>query len=175
MPCPCVLTVFLRSPMKISVLYLKIGPVLVAARSKTWVARLLILWVRIPPGAWMCVCCECCVLSGRGFCDGLITRPKESYRLWCVVVCDLETPWMGRPWPTGGCCAKKKITFTYAGIESPAVPLTHCSSWPKFGPLWQSLKQTKIQTKKIWLHTFFPQENVRSITEVKLEWTALQN
>jgi len=24
------------------------------------------------------------VLSGRGLCDGLITRPEESYRLWCV-------------------------------------------------------------------------------------------
>ena len=33
----------------------------------------------------------CCVLSGRGLCDGLITRPEESYRVWCVVVCDLET------------------------------------------------------------------------------------
>ena len=32
----------------------------------------------------------CCVLSGRGLCDELITRPEESYRLWCVVVCDLE-------------------------------------------------------------------------------------
>jgi len=31
------------------------------------------------------------VLSGRGLCDELITRPEESYRLWCVVVCDLET------------------------------------------------------------------------------------
>ena len=37
------------------------------------------------------VYCECCVLSGRGLCDWLITRPEESYRLWCVVVCDLET------------------------------------------------------------------------------------
>jgi hypothetical protein len=33
----------------------------------------------------------CCVLSGRGLCDGLITRPEESYRLWRVVVCDQET------------------------------------------------------------------------------------
>jgi hypothetical protein len=24
----------------------------------------------------------CCVLLGRGLCDGLITRPEESYRLW---------------------------------------------------------------------------------------------
>jgi len=33
----------------------------------------------------------CVVLSGRGLCDELITRPEESYRLWCVVVSDLET------------------------------------------------------------------------------------
>jgi len=38
----------------------------------------------------MFVCCGCCVLSGRGLCNELITRPEESYRLWCVVVCDLE-------------------------------------------------------------------------------------
>ena len=31
------------------------------------------------------------MLSGRGLCDELITRPEESCRLWCVVVCDLET------------------------------------------------------------------------------------
>jgi hypothetical protein len=58
-------------------------------------ARLLRSWVRIPPGAWMFVCCECCVLSGRGLCDELITLPEESYRLCCVVVCDLETSRMG--------------------------------------------------------------------------------
>jgi len=34
-------------------------------------------------GEWMAVCCECCVLSGRGLCDGPIARPEESYRLWC--------------------------------------------------------------------------------------------
>jgi len=44
----------------------------------------------------MSVCCECCVLSGRGFCDELISRPEESYWLWCVV-CDLETSWIRRP------------------------------------------------------------------------------
>ena len=54
-------------------------------------ARLLRSWVRIPPGAWMAVRCECCVLSGRGLYDELTTRPEESYRLWCVVVCDIQT------------------------------------------------------------------------------------
>ena len=29
----------------------------------------------------MDVCCECCVLSGRGLYDEPITRPEESYRL----------------------------------------------------------------------------------------------
>ena len=61
-------------------------------------ARLLRLWVRNPPGAWMPVGCECCVLWGRGLCDELITRPEESYRLCCVVVCDLETSRMGAPY-----------------------------------------------------------------------------
>ena len=60
-------------------------------RHRSKAARPLRLWVRIPPGAWMFVCCECCVLSGRGLCDGLITRPEESYRLWRVIVCDQET------------------------------------------------------------------------------------
>ena len=62
-------------------------------------ARLLRLRIRIPPAAWMSACCECCVLSGRGLCDGPITRPEESFRRWCVVVCDLETSRMRRHWP----------------------------------------------------------------------------
>jgi len=37
-------------------------------------------------------------LSGRGLCDELITRPEESYRLCCVVACDLETSRMGAPY-----------------------------------------------------------------------------
>jgi hypothetical protein len=39
----------------------------------------------------MSVSCELCALSGTGLCDLLITRPEEFYRLWCIVVSDLET------------------------------------------------------------------------------------
>jgi hypothetical protein len=70
---------------------------------KSTADRLLGLRVRIPPGAWMFVCCECCVLSGRSLCDGLITRPEESYRLWCVLVCDLGTSRMRRLKLRKGC------------------------------------------------------------------------
>ena len=63
-------------------------------RRRSTTVRLLGSWVRIPPGAWTFVCCECCVLSGRGLCDELARRPGKSYRLWCVVVCKFETSWM---------------------------------------------------------------------------------
>ena len=71
----------------------------------------------------MDICCECCVLSGRGICDELVTRPEESYRLRCVVVCDLETSWKRRPWTNGGCRAKNKqilyIQYAYKGHWPP--------------------------------------------------------
>ena len=38
------------------------------------------------------------MLSGRGLFEELITRPEESYRLWCVVVFDLETSRIGAPY-----------------------------------------------------------------------------
>ena len=56
--------------------------------------RLLGLRVQIRPGAWMVVRCDCC--RGRDLCDWPITRPEESYRLCCVIVCDLETSRMRR-------------------------------------------------------------------------------
>jgi hypothetical protein len=71
-------------------------PVLVATRSKAWVwgRSLAGIGVRISPPAWTFVCCECCVLSGRGLCVGPITLPDESYRererereSVCVCVC----------------------------------------------------------------------------------------
>jgi hypothetical protein len=33
-------------------------------------------------GAWLPVCCECFALSGTGLCEGPITHPEESYRVW---------------------------------------------------------------------------------------------
>ena len=91
-------------------------------------------------GAWMLVCCECCVLSGRGLCDGLITRSEESYRLWCVVVCDQETSWMRRPWPANVTNITKKTNFrdrknTYEhnllneGQTERSLPGKICTKW----------------------------------------------
>ena len=46
----------------------------------------------------MFVYCDCCVSSSRSLCDEPIISPEESYRLWWVVACDLETSRMRRPW-----------------------------------------------------------------------------
>ena len=80
-------------------------PVPVAERSKAWVCgRSPAEIVGSNPTGSMDVflLSVLCVLSGRGLCDELITRSEESYWLWSVVVCDLETSIMRRPWPSGG-------------------------------------------------------------------------
>jgi len=62
------------------------GPITVAARGSVG-ARLLGLRVRIPPGTWMPVSCEWCVLSGRGLYDRPIPLPEESCCVY-VIECD---------------------------------------------------------------------------------------
>jgi hypothetical protein len=65
----------------------------------------------------MFVCCECCVLSDRSLGDELITRPEESYRLWYVVVCDLENLVNeGAMTHVGSLSHKKKKTNIYIYI-----------------------------------------------------------
>jgi len=41
-------------------------------------AHLLGLRIWIPPRTWTSLSCECCVLSGKGLCDGPITYTEES-------------------------------------------------------------------------------------------------
>ena len=87
-----------------------------SASERPATAHLLRSWVRIPPGAWIFVCCECCVLSGRGLCYELITCPEESYRLRCLVVCDLETSRVRRPWPALGRSSTGENIYIYIYI-----------------------------------------------------------
>jgi hypothetical protein len=76
----------------------------VAARSKAWVCCCWLAGIAgsNTAGAWMSVCCECCVLPGTGLCFGLITRPEVSYRMLCVAVSDREASTKGRPNGGGG-------------------------------------------------------------------------
>jgi len=62
-------------------------------------------------------------LSGRGLCDELITRPEESYRLWCVVVCDLETSRMGAPYIYDISCLRVNFTLCVSPSMKASKPL----------------------------------------------------
>ena len=74
--------------------------ILLSVRSKLWVySRSLGLQVQIQLRTCMCVSCACCVLSGRGFYDELITDPLVFYRVG-VIGSDREALTVKRPWPS---------------------------------------------------------------------------
>jgi len=72
------------------------------------------------------------LLSDRGLCDKLITRGENFYRLWCVVVCDLETSWMRRPWPNGGLPPPKYNLWYPILHDCTTCTLSSCK-WPDDG------------------------------------------
>jgi len=62
---------------------------------------------------------------------GMITRPEESYRLWCVVLCDLETSSrMRRSWPALGCSAIGKYTDKHLTLDFVVKSLKLRQFWP---------------------------------------------
>jgi hypothetical protein len=68
-------------------------PVQLAARSKAYVCGRSTTAIVVSNPTGVMDVCLLCVLSGRGLCDELITRPEESYRPWRFVVCHQETSW----------------------------------------------------------------------------------
>jgi hypothetical protein len=89
-----------------------------------------------PTAAWMFVCCECCVLSGRGLCDRLITHPEESCRLWRIM-CEQETSKTRRLKPATGLwkiqpqwvVTPRKQTNIQPGIWNLFGIQSHCVAW----------------------------------------------
>ena len=94
-------------------------------RRSSAAARLLRLWVLIPPAAWMSIGCECCVryktlATGRSFIQRNPIECGVSYWMWswslsnedvmaqqwllCLIECDREASVMRRSWPSSGCC-----------------------------------------------------------------------
>jgi len=107
-------------------------------------------------------------LSGRGLCDELITRPEESYRLCCVVVCDLETSRMGAPyiydtsrlrvkWATRVSISTCPETFASPGITSvllhlcprAGIHLSESSLWRCYLSRYNHSPVTRCREKQI--------------------------
>ena len=74
-------------------------PVPVTARSKTWVCGRSFAGIAASnPAGGIVVYCECCVLSGRGLCDGLVRGLLPT--VVCLIECDRGTG-RGGPGPLG--------------------------------------------------------------------------
>ena len=71
---------------------------------------------------------ECCVLSDRGFCIGLISRQRSPTECG-VSECDVEALNM-RPWCTTGCCAIKNVSLviSFARVTEYAKTRIHLCS-----------------------------------------------
>ena len=91
---------------------------LVAERSKARIYCRLLAGIAgsNPAGGHGCLSRECCVLSGRGLCDRPIPYPEASYRLLCVIACDLRTSRMRRPWPALGCCTRENKIYNFMKV-----------------------------------------------------------
>jgi len=109
-------------------------PVPVAAPSTVWVCGRSLAGLRapVPPGAWSSVCCECCVLSGRG-----LRRSDPSSRGFLSTVvymseCDSKASTMRRPWSTRDCPAIRAISSMsqYLSAFDP-IPKFSYPYWPK--------------------------------------------
>jgi hypothetical protein len=76
-------------------------PVVEPSKAQLFVRPLAEIVGSVSSGGMDVSVCECCVLS-RSFWDSLITRTEESYWVWCVIVCGLETQdWHDKLWPQG--------------------------------------------------------------------------
>jgi hypothetical protein len=104
----------------------------VASRSKA--ARCSMrLAVQNPPESCMSVPCEWWVLSSRGLCVGLITRPEQPNTVWPL---SLEND----SWPTRGYCAIKILNASHS------VRFNHYSS--KLVNLWTLICHHFLLTKR---------------------------
>jgi len=93
------------------------------------------------------------VLSGRGLCDELITRPEEFYRLCCVVVCDLETSRMGAPYIYDMSRLRVNVEGTLWALELIKAP--HYAAF--FGLVLEPLSYPQILSAAPYLRNIYVQ------------------
>jgi hypothetical protein len=63
---------------------------------------------RAPRTMRMPVSCECCVLLGRGSCDGPLSLREKSCRVWCMCQCEHEASTVRKVWRTGAVAPERK-------------------------------------------------------------------
>jgi hypothetical protein len=92
-------------------------------------AQLLGLWVRIHPGAWMSVSCECHVLSGSGVCGGAGHSSRGALpSVVCLSV--IVNPWQwGGLGPLGAVAPRKKKHGRFEPLPPPELLTKLCQCY----------------------------------------------
>jgi len=96
---------------------------------------LLGLRVRIPPGAWMSLSCECCLLSGRevsAMAQSIVYRSSAEFG---VPNCDRETSHRS-PLPTTAMAKNKKIIGASITTFGPLMWFRNINSLCIFRIMW---------------------------------------
>jgi len=105
-------------------------------RHRSTAVRLLGLWVRIPPGAWMSVCVECCQVEVSVTGCSLIQRsPTDCDASLCVIYKPQE--WGGHG-PRWAAAPEEKIIITFkimlidilcVGFHTTNMQTKFCKAW----------------------------------------------
>jgi hypothetical protein len=91
----------------------------------------------------------------RGLCDGLITRPEESCRLWRVIVCDQETSKTRRLKPATGLWKIQPLWVVTPGKQTNSIGSRCSIVYHCYVCAWQ------IHTWIILKHYALPFKNVK--------------
>jgi hypothetical protein len=111
----------------------------------------------------MSVSYDCCVLSGIGLCDGLITHPEEYYQMCVCLKCDREASIMRGPRPPRGSRARKRNSACKGQLS--LGPVTRRVSLPigsrlQFVVLW-SCDQCQADGNSHWSR----QDSLRTVSQ----------
>jgi hypothetical protein len=78
---------------------------------------------------------DVCLLSGRGLCDEPITRPEESYRLWCVIVWSRKPHEWGGPGPVGAVVPPQKNIYICISCAKRNILVLISNTYKQYNPL----------------------------------------
>jgi len=140
----------------------------VAAGSRT--IHLLRMWVRIPPGAWMFVCCECCQVEVSATSWSLVQRsPTDCGASLCVI--EKPREWGGTgPLGGGGAFASKTNKISSPNRSSVIVKMVtfnkqSCmvATFVIFGCTKRTIFRKAVNISKRYYHISFQNPTISGI------------
>jgi hypothetical protein len=134
-------------------------PIPMAEPSKAWVwcRSPFEITVSNPAGALMSVCFECCVLSGRGAWDGLVTSLEESYRVYASLWSHATVK--SRPSKNRLKSSRLRMKIFGYGPQYIRINSTHSAFW-ELTELWGTVISLSLKAGRMEVTTDFSKPHV---------------